>query len=317
MNILLRYTVVSALAVAMAGYGASVAVAQDFDDDFEDDFGDEDFGDEDFDDDDFDDFDDDFDDDLGDEPIDPAEPTDADADADAAPLTLNAGEIRIDGFIGVNLSSDAVAEPISIAPDVYYGVTDEITVGLVHSFKNTVGFYGFVGDGLCITGEDNGCAEFYNNVGVDGLYQFMDDDLELAANAGLFLGSFIGQFSDPLLMQLKLGVVGRWTSDDIQVIFSPNLFLAATERDFLSDTLNIPVTVAYSLTPELDVLAQTGFNGALDAIGDTWSIPLSVGASYAIDESLSVGGTFSFPELIGEDSTTDIRTLNIFASYAL
>ncbi len=314
MTIWLRCAMVGALAIGMAGYGASAAVAQDIDDDFEDDFGDEDF--DDFEDDDFDDFEeddlddfDDFEDDVEadvDEPAEPVEP-------EVAPLTLGEGEIRVDGFVEVNLSSNFVAEPLSLAPDIYYGVNDDLTVGLVHSGVGTTGMFLLSGSGLCITGEDSGCPDVYNNVGVNALFGFMDDDLELAAEGGLFINSL----SDPFMMTLKAGLVGRWTSDDLQVAFSPNVHIALNERDINQDLIFLPVAAYYSVTPELALGGQTGLWGQVDELGDTWAVPLSLIADYQINEELSAGAAFTFPFLLGEFNDTDIRTLNLFVSYRM
>ena len=49
--------------------------------------------------------------------------------------------------IDVNMSADAVGKPFSIAPDIYYGVSDKLSVGLTHD------------TGLCLAGEENGCAD--------------------------------------------------------------------------------------------------------------------------------------------------------------
>jgi hypothetical protein len=309
--VLLRTLNVAALAFALTAFGATSVMAQ-IDDDFEDDFGDE-FDDDfdDFNDDVPNDFNDDFDDDL-DGPID--EPAAAiDVDPELAPLTLGAGELLINGVLEISLNSGSVFEPFSIAPDIYYGLNDDLTLGLIHSGFGTTGFYGGQGNGLCVTGEDGGCPEVYDNVGANATYNLLEGDLDLAADGGLFVRSF----SDDVLLALKLGALGRWASGDIQVIFNPNLFIGLSDRDINPDVLYLPVTALYTITPELSAGAQTGILGALDNFGDSWFIPLSLVGNYALNENLGVAASFSLPQLFGEFDTTDVRSLNLFVSYRL
>jgi hypothetical protein len=302
----LRTLMVATLSIALIGLGATSAMAQ-IDDDFEDDFGDE--FDDDFDEFPDDDFDDDFDDDLATPLDEPA--ARIDADDELAPLTLGEGEIRIDGVFEISLSSGSVFEPFSIAPDIYYGLSDELTLGVIHSGFGTTGFFGGLGNGLCLTGEDGGCPNVYDNVGARGLFGLLDGDIELVADGGVFVRSF----SDDLELALKLGVLGRWVSGDIQVLFNPNLFIGLSNRDINPDTLYLPVTALYALTPEISAGAQTGLLGQLNEFGDTWFIPLSLVGSYSLSENLGVAASLSLPQLFGEFDTTDIRSLNVFVTY--
>lgn len=311
-----RYSVAGALTLCLIGAGASASFADDFNGDSGDGYDDE--------------FEEDFDDDLdadldesddGADGVDEAQPAEENGDGKA--LTLGEGDLKVRGVGEVNLSSDVVGEPISIAPDIYFGVTDEFTVGLVHSGIAERGFFGGVGRSLCLTGEDEGCPEVYPNVGLSGALSIIEDDVSIAAELGLFALNFgDGFFSDPALIQAKLGARGAWVDDPIQVVFEPNVFVALTERDediggLHGDILNIPVAAYFSATDELSVGAQAGFTGNLDGLGDTWAVPLSAVAHFAIDDRVGLGGSFTFPQLIAEEDTADLRSLNIFASFRL
>ena len=67
-----------------------------------------------------------------------------------AGLTLPSGAFNALVTTEVNLASDSAAEPWSIAPDLGYGVTDDLTLMLVHSTYATTGFRGSAGSGLCL-----------------------------------------------------------------------------------------------------------------------------------------------------------------------
>src|SRR5882757_2600288 len=65
------------------------------------------------------------------------------------------GKLVLDAQLELNLSSGNAFKPVSLAPDLWYGVTDDITLGLVHSGLGETGFIGAVGDSLCLTGSSN------------------------------------------------------------------------------------------------------------------------------------------------------------------
>ena len=74
------------------------------------------------------------------------------------PLGLSGGMLQLDVNGAVAMSKNAVAKPINLPLAVYYGVNDELQLGLVHS------------TGLCITGTDSGCAKAYNDLGLQLLF---------------------------------------------------------------------------------------------------------------------------------------------------
>jgi hypothetical protein len=229
-------------------------------------------------------------------------------------LVLPKGKIAIMGAIEVNLSKDAVAKPFSIAPDVWYGVNEKLSVGLVHSAFGQSGFMLGGGQGLCLAGEDNGCAKVYNNVAVDAKYLVMGDGpLQLAANGGVN----IWQLSDPMLLSIKVGVVGQYTAGKIIVGFAPNVWVGATERDFNKELLNVPVSAMFAVNPKLAAGIQVGISGPLDGFGDFYRVPLVIGGHYAVSDQISAGLGFGFTNIAGKDSSADGRTLVLAVGYML
>lgn len=253
------------------------------------------------------------------EPETEAKPAEAAAAGDEGTdqLTLPKGRALLDAFIEINLSDGGVFKPFSVSPDVWYGVTDDITAGLVHSAAGSTGFIGGFGQSLCLSGSgDGGCGNIYDNVGLDGRYKLKLGDIAFAAEGGLYLV----QISDPLQLAIKLGAVGRWHSGKLAVEAAPNLFLGLTNRDAgTPDVLNLPATVFYAITPMISAAVQTGFIIPFKATGDTYAIPLSIGAHYHVNESLNVSLAFSLPALITglPVGGFDVRSLTLGGTYAL
>jgi hypothetical protein len=242
-------------------------------------------------------------------------------------MTLPAGQLFLQTFVEMQLSADVAFEPVSIAPDLWYGVTDELSVGLVHSGRGATGFLGGVGSGLCITGTSGGCAKFYNNVGVDARYHFFrndEGDLTFSAAGGLYMGPF-----DPFTLALKAGVVGRWHSGAIAVDVAPSLFAGLTQRSLdggggievrsNQETLFLPITGLYSLMPELALAAQLGAILPLQDVGDAWLLSFSLGAQYLVTERILADLSFTFPSIVGAEAVSagiDARSLLLGVGYA-
>jgi hypothetical protein len=253
-------------------------------------------------------------------------------------LTLPKGRLVLNAFFEINLSDSAAFKPFSISPDLWYGATDEITVGLVHSALGTTGFMGGIGtyglgngDGLCLSGSgDGGCADVYPGFGLEGRYKLKPAfGFTLAADGGLY----VRHISDPIELSIKIGALGRWHKDKLAVEINPSLLIGLTNRTqsetaggvtvdltLNDDILFIPGTVLYTVAPQIDVMGQTGFFLPLEHTGDTYAIPLSVGASYHLNESVNLTLALSLPRLIasssGGQTGFDARVLTLGGNYA-
>ncbi len=228
--------------------------------------------------------------------------------------TLPEGALDVKGVFEVNMGARRVAEPLAIAPDLRYGVRDDLTIELFHSGFGQTGFFGGHGNGLCVSGDgEGGCADLYDNVGLGAQFAVLDDDLALAIDAGVHSASL----SDPFLLAAKAGAVGVLSSDAIQIVFQPNVLIELADRDEAADLLNVPVAAYYLATSSVAVGAQAGLQAELDELADTWTVPLSAVVHFHIDERFRVGGAFSFPRLVADDSNTDERALNLLMSYRM
>lgn len=255
----------------------------------------------------------------------------ADAKApDTDQYNLPAGKLAIDAFFEMNLSKSAVAKPLSLAPDIWYGITDDITVGLVHSGVGAEGFLVAKGDSLCLAGSSGGCAKVYNELGADLRYRLQTP---LSLDAGIYLPSL-----SPFLAQLKVGLDGRWRflpDRKLAVEVQPSVFIGLNKRSDSTtmvgmttvtvsgnnDYLFIPITGSYQVIDNLDVALQVGLATHIEHIGDAYTVPISVAGRYAVNKQLSLGLAVSFPRIIAKhamgEGAVDFRTIMLGGSYAL
>lgn len=233
----------------------------------------------------------------------------------SASLTLPKGSLLLVVPVEVSLSSGAVAKPISVAPDVWYGVMDKLSVGVVHSAFGSTGFFAGAGDGICVTGEDSGCAKFYDNAGLDIRYGLLDGSFLLAADVGAFATSL-----DPLTLGAKLGVLGMYPAGPLSILFNPNIFVGLTERDGGNkEVISIPVTLAFGLGDKASLGVQAGILAPLDGFADAFFIPVSAGLRFIAMPKLTIDAAFSFPALYSKvgETDTDSRAITLAASIAL
>lgn len=254
-----------------------------------------------------------------------ADPADAEPTSSADHVTVPPKRLMLRALFELNLGKDNAGDPFGIAPDIYYGATDKLTLGLVHSSLGTTGLLGGVGSSLCLSGD--GCPDVYRNVGIDARYALKTGSLELAANAGLFARSV-----DPFALALKLGAVGRYRSTPASKLafeFSPAIFFGLTERGDDGDgtvvvatnkeVLVVPVAAVYSITPAFGLGLQLGLTLPFSDSGDLYALSLALGGSYQLNKQLSLDLAFALPAVAGGDALetgADARSLTFGGSYA-
>ncbi|MGE0548402.1 MAG: hypothetical protein AB7O24_29585 [Kofleriaceae bacterium] len=231
-------------------------------------------------------------------------------------VTLKKGGVNIQANIEINMSKEAVGKPFSIAPDVSYGVSDDLTLTLAHSNAALTGFRGGTGAGICVAGAENGCFTEYTAVGAEALYSVAKGPMALGVGGGLI---FQAPLEDGRAFSVKVGAKGKYTAGKVVVSFAPSIWIGLTERDAGNkELLWIPVGVGFKATPELMVGAATGFKAPLDPIGDAWTIPIGVNGNYAVSPQIGVGASFTFGKIAGAEPTNagaDSRALHLWLNY--
>ena len=252
----------------------------------------------------------------------PAAPEATATVAAAETETMPAKRALVHVNLEINFSAAAAFKPFSIAPDIWYGVSDKFTVGLVHSFVGETGIMGGFGSGICLSGNANGCDGVYGNAGLDARYQIKTGTFGVAFDGGLFANDL-----SPLVLAGKAGVVGRWrpsAKSKLAVDIAPNLFFGLTEREGAQankEVLTMPATLMYGVTPKVVAAFQVGLVLPFEQAGDNYFVPVSVGGNYMLNKRASVDAAFTFLHLAGGGNVgatgADSRTFTIGGGYAL
>ncbi len=247
-------------------------------------------------------------------------------------LTLAKGKIIIGGeTVNIGLFPDNAGKPISLAPSLWYGVSDKLTLGVTHDGGTTswtprpsvnfssatvggVTVLSPAGPGICVTGKDSGCPKVYNNASVDAVFALSTDKFSLAAHPALDIASF-----DPLYLKLRAGVLGRYmASSKVAITFDPRLTFGLTKRDEGNkDNIDVPVWFWYHLNEKVGLAVNSGIAGPLSKFGDSFTIPVGFNFSYLVNDKMGVGADFSFLNLLGKNSSADGKLLGLRFEYHL
>ncbi len=240
-------------------------------------------------------------------------------------VTIGKGRLVIAGStVNINMSAGAVGKPISLAPSVWYGISDKLSIGLTHDGGTTswsprpavrvttVDILGTIetnvsGAGICVTGKDGNCSKPYDNVGADVLIGFASGKLGAAAHVGVDLLSI-----DEMTIGARLGVLGRFAlASKVALVFDPRVQIAATDREFTGDSVDVPLWVWFEPSPALGLYLHTGIAGPFDGFGDSFNVPVGVGASLRAGAKLTLGADFHFTNLLGKGSSAEGRVLGV------
>ena len=158
----------------------------------------------------------------------------------ATEATLHQGAVNIDGDLVIGLSKGSAWKPIQIIPNLYYGVSNELTAGFANNTNaeifQAVSAPG--GRGLCLSGSSNGCAHVYNSFSLDALFSFMRSSrLDFAAHGGV---DFV---LDPFPLSLRLGVKAKAGIGPLAIGFDPSLNIGLIKRDENKEYLQVPVRI--------------------------------------------------------------------------
>jgi hypothetical protein len=231
-------------------------------------------------------------------------------------ILLAPGRLDIRVPLAIGLNSGDAGKPISIPVDIYYGLNEDLTIGLSHSNGTVAAVmpYG-AGAGLCLSGKDDGgCPKVYDNVGVDALFSLMKGVLQLAAHGGLDIDSI-----DQSFLSLRLGVLFQAPlATNNAIITDPRLSLGLSKRDEGNeDFLMLPLGVQFWANPGLRLAVRTGLYGYLESFSDNYGGFLGAFAGLSFTPAVEGFASFDFTRMYGNFNTGDIRQLVLGVNFAM
>jgi hypothetical protein len=236
------------------------------------------------------------------------------SDIIARPLVLARGELDARLTLDINLEPNQLGHSTSLAPDLWVGVTSELTVGVVHSYVSVDRFA--TGATLCVVHQDVlGCESTYHNVGVDARYGVMEGDLAVAPRVRAWIREL-----EPFKPALTFGALVRWTRGRFALTADPYLQLGLANTD-RGNRHELWLPLAFSVQPlaRWELALHTGWDSMLGRyldldgerklITDAWHVPVAFATRVAATPHVDVGAILGFSRLLGPQNTAKERAL--------
>lgn len=227
------------------------------------------------------------------------------ADIIDRPLTLERGQFAADLVLEVSVAPDQFASPASIAPDLWYGVTDKLTVGVIHSDQSLdrIPFFFEPGTTICIRHNDILCTRTYHGSSGDVLYSILAGQIAVAAHARLLLRDI-----DPVKPALTLGAMATWRHGRFSIYTDPYVQWGLANQDLGNRAeLWLPLVFAVQPTWRWVVELHTGYDSDAQVWRDGYHIPVELGTRARVTRHFDVGGAFGFSTLLGPQNTPKER----------
>ncbi len=235
------------------------------------------------------------------------------AAAQPAPGVLARGIFTTTLTAELDASKSTFADPTSLAPDLSVGVTDQVTLSVLHSTVGRTGFRGSAGAGLCLT---DACRATYDNVGGEAYVGLLDGTFSLAANGGVHATSF-----DRAHYAAKLGARMRLRAGSLSLVSVPSIAVAISKRDDQPDRLFVPLNASLPVGGGVSVGVITGFKAPLDDLAARYELAAGAFVQYVVSPSVAFAASWVHGTLVGGDaalpddtSGVDRRALQIWVT---
>jgi hypothetical protein len=221
------------------------------------------------------------------------------------PSVLPAGAIAADLTVEINLAHNYWAAPLSFAPDLWWGATDRLTIGLVHSNASVDRFS--PGASVCVRTDDVlYCDAPYRGSGLDARYRVLAAGALSIAPRGRVLLRDIA----PWKPAVTLGALAKWTRGRYAITADPYVQLGVANQELGNRAaLWLPVELALQPTCRWQLAMSSGWNAEVSTLRDGWRIPLAAGVRARATSHIDVGATLGFASMFGPQNTPKQRVL--------
>jgi hypothetical protein len=217
------------------------------------------------------------------------------------PLVLDAGGIDARVTTEINLQKNRYSRPLSIAPDIWYGVTSQWTVGLIHSNRSVDRID--AGATFCLRRFQTRCDRLYRGSGIDVRWSWRTGALAVAPRARLLLRDV-----DPMKPAITAGALVRWTRGRFAIESDPYLRLGLANRDLGNRAaLFVPVLLAMQPTCRWLLAIHTGWDSDLAVAGDGFHIPFGLVIQARATSQVDISVEAGFTSLLGPQNNIKQR----------
>jgi hypothetical protein len=225
------------------------------------------------------------------------------------PLVLAPGQCQATLVIESNESARRRFEPLSLAPDLHCGIWPRVVLGVTHSARSLSRVDS--GGGLCLSGEDGGCASLYDSTALDALAHLRGGAAAVAARARLVAASYA-----PFKPSLRVGALARVRHGRVALLIDPHVVIGLANRDRGNrDQLNLPARGQLHIGSRVLLMFESGVRGELAVFGDAFAVPIGTGVEVSTAPAWDIGLEAAFPRLLGPQNSFKDRHVALYVAY--
>lgn len=226
------------------------------------------------------------------------------------PATMPAGVVQVFAPMQISLVPKEIGKPIFWAPNISWGVSDKVTLRLLHGeayrAPDSVA-------GLCFTGQTGGCPNVYNNVSADAVVGLLStSSFSLTANTGWSVSN-----TSSLSFGVMLGTVAEISiGENLAMQLEPSL-LVALNRQSQDNPHRFGITARAFLqaSKPLLVFSLLGLFSPFEDFVNRHVAPVGAGFLYALGPNVDLGLQLTFTNLLGAAASFDDRQLTILTAF--
>jgi hypothetical protein len=221
----------------------------------------------------------------------------------AAGVPLADGQVEADLTIEANMHPSEFAEPLSIAPDLWFGASDRLTLGVVHSDPAIDRLE--PGASLCVRTFVMGCDRVWQRGGIDALWTLQRGELAIAPRL-----RFLVRDVDPVKPALTIGALVQWSRGRWSAWADPYVMLGLmNQAEGNRSALFLPVTGTVHVTCRWAIDLRTGWDSEFHEWHDKWHVPMWLGTRVLASAHVELGLALGFFSALGPQNDGNERAL--------
>lgn len=219
------------------------------------------------------------------------------------PVVLPAGTVEAVANMEGWLLPGHALHAVSVAPDVYVGITSRLTVGVITSNRALARLA--AGSGVCFGSVSSGCVARISNIGMDAKFRLSAGAWTLAPHGRLVMRQF-----DPLKPALLVGALLGWQYRRWAVVADPYLQLGLLNQDQGNrNSVHIPMWLRVQPTCRWQLALRTGFDSDLAVLRDGWHGVLGGVVTTALRTNVELELSAGMRSAFGPQNTSKERSV--------
>jgi len=228
------------------------------------------------------------------------------------PLVLPTSAIDLRLTAEINVQPRFVGQPLSFAPDAWWGILPRWTIGLIHSSTSIDLFE--AGATFCVRQSSlatSACHRLYHGSGLDVRFSALAGPLAIAPRLRLLVRDL-----DPVKPAATVGALMRWSHGRFAITSDPYLRLPLANHNLGNRAaLVVPIWVAVQPARGWEIAVHTGYDADVVVLVDDGHIPLSLGVTQRVTGDLDLRVEAGWSRLLGPQHDLQRGALMIGAGW--